>query len=233
MGEASVSQLQIWDHALPSLVTRVGWYAGLPEGTVAWVRPDHEIADIRSHLSAFLADPMRYALVGEQGRRLLETRHTPEAYAQALVDLVGQGEAFRPNAIAHDMARRVGSEMRLWTNLPDSDVTSYLWGQVVGLHASEPRNRQAIASLNYRHMDALKCMRQTLSDRVQQLQRQLSLGLQALRRAASEELFTPPQSQPVRAQSLSNEGDSARTPPAASSRAVLGASSVAPGGELR
>ena len=24
MGEASVSQLQIWDHALPSLVTRVG-----------------------------------------------------------------------------------------------------------------------------------------------------------------------------------------------------------------
>ncbi len=38
MGEASGSQLRIWAHALPSLVTRVGWYATLPDDAVAHVR---------------------------------------------------------------------------------------------------------------------------------------------------------------------------------------------------
>jgi ubiquinone/menaquinone biosynthesis C-methylase UbiE/glycosyltransferase involved in cell wall biosynthesis len=198
MGEASVSQLQIWDHALPSLVTRVGWYAGLPEETVAFVRPDHEIADIRSHLSAFLADPSRYAKIGENGRRLLESRHTPEGYTHAILTLVGQARSFRPNAIAHDLARRVGAEMRLWTSGSAPDVTPDLWGQVIGLESSEPGSRKAVAGMSYRHMDALKGMRQVLSDQVQQFQRQLSFGLEALRRATSEELYTPrpPHEQP-------------------------------------
>jgi len=38
MGEASLSQLVIWEHALPALVTRVGWYATLPEDTAAFIR---------------------------------------------------------------------------------------------------------------------------------------------------------------------------------------------------
>ncbi len=66
MGEASVSQLQIWDHALPSLVTRVGWYATLPQETVAFVRPEHEITDIQAHLHAFVDDPGRYAHMGRR-----------------------------------------------------------------------------------------------------------------------------------------------------------------------
>jgi ubiquinone/menaquinone biosynthesis C-methylase UbiE/glycosyltransferase involved in cell wall biosynthesis len=191
MGEASVSQLQIWDHALPSLVTRVGWYADLPEEAVAFVRPDHEIADIRGHLSAFLADPSRYAKIGEHGRRLLESRHTPEGYTQAILTLVGRAQRFRPNAVAHALARRVGTEMRVWTNHSAPDATSDLWGQVVGLESAEPELQKATGGLSYRHMDALKGMRQLLSDRVQQLQRQLSLGLQALRRAGAEELYRP------------------------------------------
>ena len=40
MGEASASQLRIWGHALPSLVSPVGWYSCLPEGAVDFVRPD-------------------------------------------------------------------------------------------------------------------------------------------------------------------------------------------------
>ena len=82
MGEASVSQLQIWDHALPSLVTKVGWYATLPAGTVAFVRPEHEIMDIQAHLRAFLSEPWRYAQMGEDGRRYVQTHHTPGAYVQ-------------------------------------------------------------------------------------------------------------------------------------------------------
>ena len=54
MGEASGTQLRIWDHALPSLVTRVGWYAELPSDVVRFVRPEDEINDIISALSAII-----------------------------------------------------------------------------------------------------------------------------------------------------------------------------------
>ena len=96
MGEASVSQLQIWAHALPSLVTRVGWYATLPQETVAFVRPEHEIIDIQAHLRAFVDDPRRYVQMGEDGHRFLQAYHTPGAYVQAIIDAVRDAEAFAP-----------------------------------------------------------------------------------------------------------------------------------------
>jgi ubiquinone/menaquinone biosynthesis C-methylase UbiE len=220
MGEASVSQLQIWDHALPSLVTRVGWYADLPEEAVAFVRPDHEIADIRAHLSAFLADPSRYAKIGEHGRRLLESRHTPEGYTQAILNLVGEAQRFRPHATAQELARRVGAEMRLWTNHSAPDVTSDLWGQVTGLKSAEPEPRNGMEGMSYRHMDALKGMRQLLADRGQQLQRQLSLGLQALRRAGAEELYRPHPLHAVPEESRPIDGEDTHPHPTAASSAA-------------
>jgi ubiquinone/menaquinone biosynthesis C-methylase UbiE/glycosyltransferase involved in cell wall biosynthesis len=191
MGEASVSQLQIWGHALPSLVTKVGWYASLPVETVAFVRPEHEIADIQAHLRAFLSDPQRYARMGEEGRRYVQTHHTPGAYVQAIIDAVRDAEAFRPYAIAHDMARRVGLEICRWTNLPARDVASYLGRQVVGLRPDQPEVRPSIEGLNYRHLEALKGLREKLSEQVREIQRQLTRGVQAIRRAASEECYPP------------------------------------------
>jgi glycosyltransferase involved in cell wall biosynthesis len=93
-GEASASQLRIWAHALPSLVTDVGWYATLPADTVAFVRPAHEIEDLQSHLSAFLADPVRFVKMGEKGRQLLEQHHTLEGYAKALVTFAASVQRF-------------------------------------------------------------------------------------------------------------------------------------------
>jgi glycosyltransferase involved in cell wall biosynthesis len=90
MGEASASQLRIWEHALPSLVTGVGWYAEQPPSTAAQVRPECEVADLLGHLRAFLAEPARYAELGANGRRLLEERHAPHRYAEALLDLAGR-----------------------------------------------------------------------------------------------------------------------------------------------
>jgi glycosyltransferase involved in cell wall biosynthesis len=197
MGEASVSQLQIWDHALPSLVTRVGWYATLPQETVAFVRPEREISDIQAHLGAFLDDPGRYAQMGEDGRRYVQTHHTSGAYVQAIIDAVRKAEAFRPHAMAHDMARRVGQEMRRWTNLAPPDVTSYLWGHAVGSSQAQAEMRKPTAGIDYRHVEALKSMREELSEQVKRLQQQLSIGLQAVRRAASEECYTPDQLQGV------------------------------------
>jgi glycosyltransferase involved in cell wall biosynthesis len=114
MGEASASQLRIWDHALPSLVTPKGWYASLPEDVVAFVRPDHEIADIQAHLRALLANPAGFAKMGENGRRLLEEHHAPEIYAQALVGFVAAAQRFRPLAVAYRLAERLGAEIGAW-----------------------------------------------------------------------------------------------------------------------
>jgi ubiquinone/menaquinone biosynthesis C-methylase UbiE/glycosyltransferase involved in cell wall biosynthesis len=189
MGEASVSQLQIWDHALPSLVTKVGWYASLPAGMVAFVRPEHEIMDIQAHLRAFLSEPRRYAKMGEDGRRYVQTHHTPGAYVQAIIDAVRDAEAFRPSAIAHTIARRVSLEMRQWTDLPARDVASYLGRQVGGFRHDQADGRTSLEGLNYRHLEALKGLREKLSDQVQEMQRQLSRGLQAIQRAAWEECY--------------------------------------------
>ena len=57
MGEASASQLRIWRHSLPSLVTDIGWYAMLPNEVVARVRPEAELEDIQTHLANFLRTP--------------------------------------------------------------------------------------------------------------------------------------------------------------------------------
>jgi len=121
MGEASISQLRIWAHALPTLVTRVGWYGGLPDKVVAHVRPEHEALDIQEHLNAFLADPNRFAQMGEQGRRLLAEQHSVEGYVEALLDLAVQTQRFRPRAVAHNLAERVGISMSAWADALASD----------------------------------------------------------------------------------------------------------------
>jgi SAM-dependent methyltransferase/glycosyltransferase involved in cell wall biosynthesis len=129
MGEASLSQLQMWDHALPTLVTRVSWYAKFAETTVAFVRPNHEIKDIQAHLRAFLDDPERFVIMGQRGRRILEEQHTPQAYVQCLMDLVVEAQRFRPYSAAYDLAKRVSADMRVWTNQPAARLASYLWEQ--------------------------------------------------------------------------------------------------------
>src|SRR5205823_5114350 len=67
MGEASLSQLQIWDHALPSIVTRTGWYATLSPDTVLFVDVEREIEDLKRHITAFADDPEAFAKLGENG----------------------------------------------------------------------------------------------------------------------------------------------------------------------
>lgn len=116
MGEASASQLRIWSHALPSLVTEVGWYASLPRDTVAFVRLDHEVADIQAHLNALLDNPERFRHMGERGRQVLEEEHQPERYVQAIFDLTACAQRFRPLAATYQLTERVSEHMRAWTD---------------------------------------------------------------------------------------------------------------------
>lgn len=114
MGEASGSQLRIWSHALPSLVTKIGWYAGLPPEAVSFVRPENEVADIQHHLQNFLVNPESYFRMGERGKALLTEQHSPEDYAHAVVTMAREAINFRPSSAAPRLAFRVGRELNNW-----------------------------------------------------------------------------------------------------------------------
>lgn len=114
MGEASLSQLLIWEHALPSLVTQVGWYESCPPDAVAFVRVDREIADIRSHLAAFLRSPERFVAMGERGRRLLIEEHSPERYVESLLSFGGEVRRSPLRPLRLQVAERAAREMRSW-----------------------------------------------------------------------------------------------------------------------
>lgn len=89
-GEASHSQLMIWEQALPTLVTRADWCGELPEETVGFVRPEHEADDLSDQLSAFLAQPERFLEKGRHGRSRLDERHKPAAFVAAVLDLAAR-----------------------------------------------------------------------------------------------------------------------------------------------
>jgi glycosyltransferase involved in cell wall biosynthesis len=111
MGEASGSQLRCWSNSLASIVTRVGWYATLPEDLVAFVRPESEIADIQAHLRELLLNPSKFAAMGERGRRLLGDEHSTESYARSIVELAGRSASYRVRAAALKLANRTGKKL--------------------------------------------------------------------------------------------------------------------------
>lgn len=116
MGEASGSQLRIWYHGLPSIVSDVGWYASLSRDTVAHVRLEHEVVDIQSHLEMFLKDPEPFAKMGQRGLRTLREQHDPEKYVKIILDMAAKAREFRVRKSAYDLARRAGTNMGSWTS---------------------------------------------------------------------------------------------------------------------
>ena len=114
MGEASGSQLHLWQYGLPSLVTRKAWYATLPENTVAFVRPERDVEDIQRHLAAFIARPDEYRALGRNGRDYVSSRHSIERYASDLLELAEHAGQFRAGWIARNLARRAASTMSAW-----------------------------------------------------------------------------------------------------------------------
>ena len=119
--EASGSQLRIWAHELPSIVTRAGWFAELPETTVLHVSPENEVADIQKHFRTFLADPAQVEQIGREGKRFLYPTHAPETYVQALLDLARQVIECRSRNAAHYLARATGERLSPWINSITSD----------------------------------------------------------------------------------------------------------------
>jgi glycosyltransferase involved in cell wall biosynthesis len=179
MGEASGSQLRIWDHALPTLVSQVAWYAKLPENAVAFVRPEHEVLDIQRHLNAFLADPERFVEMGAQGRRFLEEHHRPEIYAEALINFVAEAQRFSPQAAAYELAIRVGTAMRGWSGLPMPRIISYMWDQAGGFRQQQSEEQQAAT---------LEAIRKSVTSHSGKLHQQQSTTFRVLQQAVSAQI---------------------------------------------
>lgn len=85
MGEASSSQLRIWSHALPSLVTNIGWYASLPKTAVIHISIENEVHEIQRSLTKFLAMPEAVFSMGHKGESFLNIHHSPETYSRKLM----------------------------------------------------------------------------------------------------------------------------------------------------
>jgi glycosyltransferase involved in cell wall biosynthesis len=116
LGEASASQLRIWDRGLGSLVTRTGWYAELPSDTVWFVDPGNEVEDLQRHFRAALDAPAALQAMGTAGRHHLESRHDPRRYASELADSIARMTA-RPTSI---VGEAIGTVSRI---LADGGIT--------------------------------------------------------------------------------------------------------------
>ncbi|MEP6955654.1 MAG: glycosyltransferase [Chthoniobacterales bacterium] len=144
MGEASGTQLRIWSHALPSLVTHTEGYIELPEAAVCFVRPEHEEADIQLHLRQFLADPQTFREMGRAGRLLLEQEHSPAVYVQGLRTIAEKMNQMRTRHTKCDLAERLG---RALTPVAGASNRSRFYAETVsGLLTEEDANGNAATS---------------------------------------------------------------------------------------
>ena len=143
MGEASGSQLRIWAHALPSLVTNVGWYSTLPTDAVVHVRADeNEIGDIQSALRAFVDDRARFAEMGQRGRKILEEQHSAEKYALGLVEFVEKVTHHRVHAALLNLAERTGAiTSDLFGKEASDAMVSNVANEICSLTNCYPTNR--------------------------------------------------------------------------------------------
>jgi len=85
MGEASGSQLRIWNAGAPAVVTREGWYASLPENVVYFVDQNEEITQLRALFEKLDAErDAGKKKTGLAGRAYFEANHAPKIYAQEI-----------------------------------------------------------------------------------------------------------------------------------------------------
>jgi len=125
-GEASYSQLRIWSHGLPSLVSRLGWYAELPKDTVSFARPNFLVEDLCAHLRAYAVQPAGYRQAGLRGYEYFLEHHSPRSYAAKIVEIARQAPAYRQRWNALRMSARAAEGLRGW--FPAETLGGYVDG---------------------------------------------------------------------------------------------------------
>lgn len=101
MGEASGSQLRIWNKAALSVVSQVGWYASLPDDCLIKISVENEHRELVGLLEEMAEDRMRFRARAEAGRTHLERRHGTLRYAAGILEIAGN---FRRDAADYLLA---------------------------------------------------------------------------------------------------------------------------------
>lgn len=124
MGEASGSQLRIWSHALPSLVTNVGWYASLPETVAIHISIENEVSEIQKSLKNFLASPESFRIMGCNGKLLLNSCHCPDLYTQKVMKFIEHSHKSLCRVVAFQLVAKTSSYLRSWmdTEVPNTEL---------------------------------------------------------------------------------------------------------------
>lgn len=90
MGEASGSQLRIWNASAAAVVSDLGFYSSLPDETVFKIPHADEQGALIALLRNLAADRSIGAVIGRAGRARLEARHTPARYAAGIAHVAAQ-----------------------------------------------------------------------------------------------------------------------------------------------
>lgn len=123
MGEASGSQLRIWNAGAAAVVTDLGWYGTLPNDTVFKIPLATEAEALRALVQRLDADRSLGAKIGQAGQQRLRSHHTPALYAQGIAQIARQSAADDRAAL---LARRARAHLSTAAKTPKGD-TSPLW----------------------------------------------------------------------------------------------------------
>lgn len=110
MGEASGSQLRIWNASAAAVVTDLGWYGDLPEDTVFKIPLEEEAEALQTLIRQINDDRGIAQQVGAAGRKRLESHHPPALYAQGIAHVAQQFTTDLPAALRARRARDVLAE---------------------------------------------------------------------------------------------------------------------------
>lgn len=88
MGEASGSQLRIWNAGAASVVTREGWYASLPDDVAYSIDLEEEGTQLHELFKNIAEDRCLLSTMSQSGHVYLKTHHAPTDYAAAVIALV-------------------------------------------------------------------------------------------------------------------------------------------------
>lgn len=111
MGEASGSQLRIWNAAAAAVVTDQGWYRDVPDDTVFKIQVNGEADTLRDLLLKIDQDRALSPQVGQAGWAQLNARHTPERYAETIAEIARNAPLLTQRALLASSRARVSSSV--------------------------------------------------------------------------------------------------------------------------
>lgn len=109
LGEASGSQLRIWNAGAAAVVRKSGWYATLPSDTVFHISDNNETeaTELQTLIRCIASDRTSTDQVRDTGYRMLLSHHHPEDYARKIAEIA---KTIGPAASCHLYAPRMMPE---------------------------------------------------------------------------------------------------------------------------